>query len=194
MTEHEQEKGGDEKRQLLETKPHDFHERTKPEDRLNAADGGGQQTRDNVNPNIPSAKRGEAQGGIVDPKSLGMESQAGVAPPAAEKPADEAGGPVSPREGSINEPPGSDVLPPGTGPVSTPDGKPIIGEPPNKPVAPDSPDEGYELPSHAELERMTRSELDELAGERGVDISDASNKQDVIDALQKDARKRKRSR
>jgi len=42
----------------------------------------GQQTRDNVNPAIPSAPPGE--GGIVDPRTLGMESQAGVAPPRAQ--------------------------------------------------------------------------------------------------------------
>jgi hypothetical protein len=52
----------------------------KPEDPH--PDHRGQQTRDNVNPAIPSAPPGE--GGIVDPRSLGMESQAGVAPPRAE--------------------------------------------------------------------------------------------------------------
>lgn len=38
---------------------------------------------------------------------------------------------------------------------------------------------------------MKRSELDELAEARGVDISNAGNKDDVIDALRRDARKRK---
>jgi hypothetical protein len=82
---------GDERRELLEEKPFDFIERTRPEDRLDPA--GGQQTRDNVNPNIPSVTREEIgpatkrvpnPGGIVDPKRLGMESQAGVAPPEPE--------------------------------------------------------------------------------------------------------------
>jgi hypothetical protein len=47
------------------------------------------------------------------------------------------------------------------------------------------------LPSTEELQGMRRSELDELAEARGVDISDASNKDDVIELLRKDARKRK---
>lgn len=47
------------------------------------------------------------------------------------------------------------------------------------------------LPLDSELERMKRSELDELANARGVDITDASNKEDVIELLKKDARKRK---
>ena len=50
-----------------------------------------------------------------------------------------------------------------------------------------------ELPSDAELGRMTRGELDDLAEERDVDITKASNKEDVIRLLLKDARKRKRS-
>jgi len=48
------------------------------------------------------------------------------------------------------------------------------------------------LPSNEELHGMRRSELDELAEARGVDVSGASNKEDVIDLLRKDARKRKR--
>ena len=72
----------------------------------------------------------------------------------------------------------------------------------NEPVAADKQaapadaggdDEHGELPANAELEKMTRMELDELAGIREVDVSDAKNKQDVIDALRKDARKRKRA-
>jgi hypothetical protein len=47
------------------------------------------------------------------------------------------------------------------------------------------------LPPTEELQGMRRSELDELAEARGVDISDASNKDDVIELLRKDARKRK---
>jgi hypothetical protein len=82
---------GDERRELLEDKPFDFIERTRPEDRLDPA--GGQQTRDNVTPVIPSVTPEEIgpaharipnPGGIVDPKRLGMESQAGVAPPEPE--------------------------------------------------------------------------------------------------------------
>jgi hypothetical protein len=38
-----------------------------------------------------------------------------------------------------------------------------------------------------DYDRMTRAELDELAGERGVDISGARNKADVIEALKKSA-------
>jgi hypothetical protein len=65
----------------------DFIERTLPED---PSDHFGQLTRDNVNPDIPSApKPGEGQkgeaGGIVDPNSLGMDqSQQGAQPPPAE--------------------------------------------------------------------------------------------------------------
>jgi hypothetical protein len=58
--------------------------------------------------------------------------------------------------------------------------------------AEESEDNG-ELPSDAELGRMTRSELDDLADSRGVDITKAGNKDDVIQLLRKDARKRKRS-
>jgi hypothetical protein len=78
------------RRKLLEEKPFDFIERTRPEDRLDDTSHHGQQTRDNVNPNIPSVAPAETgppnarikdPGGIVDPKRLGMEGQAGVAPP-----------------------------------------------------------------------------------------------------------------
>ena len=54
-------------------------------------------------------------------------------------------------------------------------------------------DQDDELPSDAELGRMTRGELDDLAESRDVDITKASNKEDVIRLLLKDARKRKRS-
>ena len=57
----------------------DFIERTRPED---PSDHFGQLTRDNVNPDIPSAEPGK--GDIVDPNTLGMEqSQQGTPPPAA---------------------------------------------------------------------------------------------------------------
>ncbi|TPJ60829.1 Rho termination factor N-terminal domain-containing protein [Mesorhizobium sp. B2-6-1] len=48
--------------------------------------------------------------------------------------------------------------------------------PPADPVEVNDPDE--------DLEKMTRAELDALAAERGVDISEAKNKGDVIAALQ----------
>jgi hypothetical protein len=54
-------------------------------------------------------------------------------------------------------------------------------------------DQDDELPSDAELGRMTRGELDDLADSRDVDITKASNKEDVIRLLLKDARKRKRN-
>jgi hypothetical protein len=98
----------------------DFIERTKPED---PSDRFGQLTRDNVNPDIPSAEPGK--GGIVDPNSLGMP-QGGVAPNAPmqpqakegeEKPQAKDGEPTEAlRLHSINEPPGSNVLPGEGGP------------------------------------------------------------------------------
>lgn len=45
-----------------------------------------------------------------------------------------------------------------------------------------------ELPSEEELQKMKRSELDDLAAKRGVDISGAENKADVIEALQNAAK------
>jgi len=63
----------DGRRQLLEEKPFDFIEKTDPADRL---EQGGQQTRDNVNPTIPSAEPGTGE--IVDPASLGMEQATGT--------------------------------------------------------------------------------------------------------------------
>ena len=100
-----------------------FIEKTKAEDPSGRP---GQITRDNVNPNIPSAGKERLidecgrvdpnPGGIVDPNSLGME-QGGVAPKTPPTPdelrtqreAEAKEGAVSPREGSINEPPGSNV-------------------------------------------------------------------------------------
>lgn len=61
-----------------ERKRPDFLERTRPED---PSDHFGQLTRDNVNPDIPSAEPGK--GDIVDPNTLGMDqSQRGTQPPA----------------------------------------------------------------------------------------------------------------
>lgn len=107
-----------ERDRLLDEKPFDFIEKTKPEDRLN--EGGGQLTRDNVNPAIPSAEPGG--GGIVDPRSLGMESQAGVAPPAATP---YTGENVTPDMAvahmpSINEPFGSNLTTGDAGPAELP--------------------------------------------------------------------------
>jgi len=115
--------GGDNR--LLVDRPFDFIEHTKPEDRLPADISRGQITRDNVNPNIPSAEPGH--GPIVDPATLGMEhGVAGAAVPKIPTP----GAPdqhAAPIEGmgslaSINEPPGSTL-----GSNMNPDGTPIGG-------------------------------------------------------------------
>lgn len=117
---------------IFDEKPHDYIERTKPEDRLEGSTHHpGQVTRDNVNPNIPSTPPGE--GPIVQPES----TSAGVPPPERVHPEGELQpterlddqGPADPddplylrkeaarlgpllnprREFSLNEPPGSDV-------------------------------------------------------------------------------------
>jgi hypothetical protein len=117
MTETKDDKHREAQQKVIQEKRFDFIEKSRPEDRIDGdidqRAGRGQLTRDNVNPAIPSAKPGE--GHIVDPKSLGMESQAGEAPPKAEepptKPVDpDQPDPASPRIMSINEPPGSNVL------------------------------------------------------------------------------------
>jgi len=100
----------------------EFIEHTKPED---PSPRPGQLTRDNVNPNIPSGPKDRPllpdgrvdpnAGGIVDPNTLGMESQAGTPPPKALDPDNRQGvavtqeGEVEGSRYSINEPPGSDV-------------------------------------------------------------------------------------
>jgi len=66
----------EEKARLLTEKPFDYIERTRPEDPSGRL---GQQTRDNVNPNIPSGNPGDPPGPLVDPNMLGMP-QGGVAP------------------------------------------------------------------------------------------------------------------
>jgi len=126
-----------------------FIEHTKPED---PSPRPGQLTRDNVNPNIPSGPKDRPllpdgrvdpnAGGIVDPKSLGMESQAGTPPPKALEPDNQnvavtQEGEIEGSKYSINEPPGSDVyehvpgldneLPPPTEP-------PLGGKPPEPPL------------------------------------------------------------
>jgi len=110
--------GRNERQRLLEEKPFDFIERTKPEDRLSQY--GGQLTRDNVNPAIPSAEPGK--GGIVDPNSLGMTSTAGVAPPATptQRHTDEQDAALRNHLPSINEPPGSNITTGDAGPVELP--------------------------------------------------------------------------
>ena len=96
--------GRNERQRLLDEKPHDFIERTKPED---LTGHGGQLTRDNVNPNIPSSKPGGPPGPVVDPTTLGME-QGGVAPAYPDPKAAERT--TAPAENnSINEPPGSSL-------------------------------------------------------------------------------------
>lgn len=130
--EHQQpiEREGDEdkRRQLLVDRPHDFIERTLPEDRLPLEVSHGQITRDNVNPNIPSA--GPGGGRIVDPSTLGME-QGGVEgdPVPTENVLDTPHGSGS--RASINEPEGSTVgslNPGGPGGPPAPEGE---SEPPD---------------------------------------------------------------
>ena len=106
-----------ERNHLLEDKPFDFIERTKPEDKLD--ERGGQQTRDNVNPAIPSAEPGK--GGIVDPNTLGMTSTAGVAPPTVDqRHTDEQDVALRNHLPSINEPPGSNIATGDAGPAELP--------------------------------------------------------------------------
>ena len=110
--------GRNERQRLLDEKPFDFIERTKPEDLIGH---GGQLTRDNVNPNIPSSKPGGPPGPVVDPTTLGME-QGGVAPASA----DLKEAPVLPPghgNASLNEPAGSDV---GGGAVTPPVADPLV--------------------------------------------------------------------
>jgi len=126
------------KRQLLEDKPFDYIERTKPEDRLEGTSHQGQLTRDNVNPNIPSVAPGT--GDIVDPHTLGMDQgQRGVQPPppAADqrelwpKTKEQGAAPgqqhteaqeqaLEQRLTSINEPPGSNITTGDAGPAELP--------------------------------------------------------------------------
>jgi hypothetical protein len=120
-----QEQATDKQRNELlgDNRPFDYIERTKPEDRLPPETSRGQLNRDNVNPNIPSAPKDGDRGGLVDPKSLGMDGVAGTAVP---KTPPEGQG----VQGSINEPPGSTL---GSNMDAT--GKPIVGgEGPATPV------------------------------------------------------------
>ena len=88
----------------------------------------GQLTRDNVNPNIPSAPPGE--GGIVDPTSLGMQ-QGGV--PAKEVPVHSVNEPATPANPSTKDPSTQE----GAAPVW-----PYVGVDPEHPLnIPQSPNE-----------------------------------------------------
>lgn len=79
-------------------------------------------------------------------------------------------------------------------------GRPIAGtadksadKPADKPAADeDNGNDLGKLPAKAELEDMTRAELDALADVREVDTTGCHTKADVIEVLQKDARRRRR--
>jgi hypothetical protein len=104
----------DARRRLIEEKPPDYIERTRPED---PSDRFGQQTRDNVNPNIPSGERGAGPGPIVQPES----TSGGVAPPAAaQQHTEEQELAIALHVPSINEPPGSNIATGDAGPAELP--------------------------------------------------------------------------
>lgn len=120
-----------------ERKRPDFLERTRPDD---PSDHFGQLTRDNVNPDIPSAEPGK--GDIVDPNMLGMDqSQRGTPPPAMtgqpeqwpkhdqaqqqqaapeQQHTDEQDLAMRNHLPSINEPPGSNIATGDAGPAELP--------------------------------------------------------------------------
>ena len=83
---------------------------------------------------------------------------------------------------SLNEPPGSEVLPPDEipppGESSGEGGETPEGPEPEPPIEP--PPEPDPLPDEAELAAMTRAELNEMAIERGLDPSTCATKADVI--------------
>lgn len=86
---------------------------------------------------------------------------------------------------SINEPPTSNV-----------GGPPVEVEPPEKAAKHPPPLEQTQegIPADAELERMTRAELDELAEEHDVDIRGCSNKGEVIEQFLRHRRRQHRHR
>ena len=115
---------GEERTRLLDEKPFDFIERTKPEDRLDQTRQPGQLTRDNVNPNIPSVTPEEtgdpphriAQSGrhrrseAARHGEPGRDAATAAAPPSSE--GRRRGSRSSPcATMSINEPPGSNIYP-----------------------------------------------------------------------------------
>jgi len=152
--------------------------------RLDLEDITGNPGHRGVNPDAPAGSINRAP----DPKTGRLESlnePPGVEPGTRRAPSTTSTIAPNPRNAdplatphSINEPPGSQVVPP-------------VEEPPINEV--DPPPETEPLPPESELERMTRAELDELAEKRGVDTGDAATKADVIDALKKAARRSKRA-
>jgi len=80
---------------------------------------------------------------------------------------------------------------PNKGPAQPPPGAEAVN-PENRPAAQQEEQQVEPIPPEAELSKMTRGELDRLADEHEVDVSSASNKQDVIDLLVKASRKRKK--
>ena len=115
-----------------------------------------------------STPKPEARG--TSPQDLAAAKQYGIAP-------EDLVGRVLP---SINEPPGSTVYPP------------EVVEPPEllktKPAVTQEPP----LPDNDKLHAMLRRELEELAADRSVDVEDARTKEDIIEALRRDARRRHR--
>jgi hypothetical protein len=87
---------------------------------------------------------------------------------------------------SANEPPGSDPFPEEAQQTEQSAEQQSTEQQPAEPQPAAEEDELDELPSDAELNAMTRAELDELAVERGLDPSTCSNKAAVIEML-KDA-------
>jgi len=119
------------------------------------SDNPGQRTRDNVTPVIPSAPPGE--GGIVDPRSLGMETDGGVAPlyPPLVKSINEDG---TPADQSVPGHPDTKVvnpddLPPGHFNAS-------VNEPPGSNVGGEGAGEGGELDEAPDLDRLEPDEAD----------------------------------
>lgn len=89
---------------------------------------------------------------------------------------------------SINEPPGSEVI------TASDDGARSQGTRTGQGHTGGAGQSGQKeqkpLPSDAELNQMTRAELDTLAKKRGIDSTEAPTKADVIEMLTKDASKR----
>jgi hypothetical protein len=162
----EREDDTEQRGQLLIDRPSDYIERTLPEDRLPAEISRGQTTRDNVNPNIPSADRGQ-QGPIVDPSTLGME-QGGIAPPEPQ----EAPPVLQGTQGAAPTPQQTPPLdtPHGTGSaasINEPVGSTIGSENPGGPGGPPAPEGGGE----AETPVITALEPDECTiGEETFDL------------------------
>ena len=95
---------------------------------------------------------------------------------------------------SINEPPGSEVLPPTESePKGETKASPTVTKNVSHETSDDDDDDDDEpLPSESDLWKMTRSDLDDLAAERGVKTDHAHNKEEVIHALVRAEKKRKR--